>query len=413
MHTDESAVDKTFSIIQSKLQDNQYRKLALTLIWDCLDSMAWVHQLAKLISKIKKETDLQMCLVFNSWYKSNFDTSKFAGVPIVFTNYLLVKMYVNIEIEKLCGSNKEWNSCKTTALFQTGQPERYARTFLLFLFWKFGLLKKLTYSYWIRDEETESNCKDYIHNEEKKHWPEFLSEVNNPPSDTIFYTNLSEPNKSRNVGNGIPYNVQDFENALFGIISETDFDRPNSHVTISEKTWKHMINFLPFIIVGQPKTCSTLQSLGFKTFNEYLEIPNYDDPDLPNYLETKQGIHINEIISFKGKLMFYKDFKDEAWPSVKSIEEFNNLDYDIQRDINDAYSDPLHSFDYLRLRAILYNTEKWFESISKNQSEIKRDIEHNYDHLKKLYEKEKKMLELFFKQNLFDADIVNIVHLLH
>ena len=73
------------------------------------------------------------------------------------------------------------------------------------------------------------------------------------------------------------YNVKWFENSLFQVINETDFEntRPDYPWT-TEKTWISIVNYRPFIIMGDVGTVAKLESEGFDTFTDLMQVPNYD-----------------------------------------------------------------------------------------------------------------------------------------
>jgi hypothetical protein len=64
------------------------------------------------------------------------------------------------------------------------------------------------------------------------------------------------------------------QHSLVYIVSETVGQYP--HVYISEKTWKAMMSFMPFMILGAPGTISQLQQMGFLTFGDFWD-ESYDN----------------------------------------------------------------------------------------------------------------------------------------
>jgi hypothetical protein len=86
---------------------------------------------------------------------------------------------------------------------------------------------------------------------------------------------------------------------------------------VTEKTWLSIINRRPFIMAGDIGTLKKLKQMGFRTFEQYLKTPNYDE-----------------------------------------------------------LCDPEQ-----RLTAIVDNTQHWLEHIQKYQDLILHDIEHNFNRL--------------------------------
>jgi hypothetical protein len=77
---------------------------------------------------------------------------------------------------------------------------------------------------------------------------------------------------------GIPYAETMYSDVKFRIISETRFKSDkNNFPWVTEKTWLTIVNRCPFIMVGEPGTLDYLESMGFKTFKNYLKIHDYDN----------------------------------------------------------------------------------------------------------------------------------------
>lgn len=68
-------------------------------------------------------------------------------------------------------------------------------------------------------------------------------------------------------------NCKPYLNTYLSIITETDFTNPTGYV--SEKTWKPISFFHPFILVGNPKSLEFLKKFGFKTFHPFID-ESYD-----------------------------------------------------------------------------------------------------------------------------------------
>ncbi len=66
-----------------------------------------------------------------------------------------------------------------------------------------------------------------------------------------------------------------YTEAYWNIISETNY---GTHVDgfITEKTYKPIMNMQPFVTVSSPKSLKVLQTLGFKTFGDYID-ESYDN----------------------------------------------------------------------------------------------------------------------------------------
>jgi len=72
----------------------------------------------------------------------------------------------------------------------------------------------------------------------------------------------------------IPFVLSQF-NSYFEVVTETTYNNTGSGVLITEKTWKPILTFKPFIIVGNPGILRKLKEWGFKTFEPYID-ESYD-----------------------------------------------------------------------------------------------------------------------------------------
>lgn len=77
-----------------------------------------------------------------------------------------------------------------------------------------------------------------------------------------------------NIIQGYGFEVKDtYLNTYFSIVTETMFYEDSGY--ISEKTWKPIAQFHPFIIFGRPGVLAKLKELGFKTFDKWWD-ESYD-----------------------------------------------------------------------------------------------------------------------------------------
>ncbi len=73
---------------------------------------------------------------------------------------------------------------------------------------------------------------------------------------------------------GFPFDHTLYERTAFSVILESEYyskDIPG----ISEKSWRAIANKHPFIMVGGESNIPELKKMGFRTFEEYLVIPEY------------------------------------------------------------------------------------------------------------------------------------------
>lgn len=82
---------------------------------------------------------------------------------------------------------------------------------------------------------------------------------------------------------------KEYEETFFTIVGETNGE--SEYLFITEKTMKPIMNLHPFFVMGNPNTLKYLQSLGFKTFNEFWD-ESYDSES--NYKKRCEMI-ISEV----------------------------------------------------------------------------------------------------------------------
>jgi hypothetical protein len=78
---------------------------------------------------------------------------------------------------------------------------------------------------------------------------------------------------------GIPFDHNLFQRTRFRLIAETGMQHPKPWIT--EKTWITIANNHPFVMAGDSGTCQRLQQMGFRTFENYLELSGYDNISEP------------------------------------------------------------------------------------------------------------------------------------
>jgi hypothetical protein len=173
--------------------------------------------------------------------------------------------------------NKQVNFDKNLGLFLPGRIHRYNRLVLFKKLYELNLLNHIIWSCQYSYDELDQ-LKSF-----KEKWFSGYDEVKWKKFTSVLPKNLDIINfdKIGHFGCGFPYDVSLYQNTIFSIIAESDIlhytvseDGPT---TISEKTWKAIMNFHPFIISGNKGTLAKLEKWGYKTFREYTTFPNYND----------------------------------------------------------------------------------------------------------------------------------------
>jgi hypothetical protein len=295
----------------------------LGLVWEARPITQWIEQFSKIVNKLELTCpEKNIVLFINSWYSNeNLEQYQiFKKIRIVYIDFFLTMTYARIVLSKESTAVTNWDTKYNKFLFLTGKPNKEQRIRLLYKFYKHGLLDKANWSLFMLDsyrdsvaqllpELTNNQLTDFITTHEK-----------NPDS-----INIIQNNNTFHYG-GIPFNEQLYRECSFQVVSETG---AICHAWLTEKTWLAIINQRPFIIAGDTGSLTKLKRMGFKTFENYLKIQNYND--------------------------------------IKNNED--------------------------RLDAIVINTEHWLLTINDQQNEIANDVEYNYKRLIELAENNLKVLQ--------------------
>lgn len=215
---------------------------------------------------------------------------------ILYSNFLLLSSYTRSILEKNQEVNDHWNFVSPKGLWTPGKMDRPHRALLMKRLWEDGLLNSIEYSCYLSNP-------NYIH---ETFFSDYSSEkfdrFNRETSKHLDLTNIKSPSQI-DLFNGYPYDVNLYKNTSFSIITESDFcTRLGWTPKITEKTYRAIANNHPFIQVWYPKMLDKLKGYGFKTFEEYMLIVEYNDiPNLDERIEAslKNIIHFQTVLQDK------------------------------------------------------------------------------------------------------------------
>lgn len=291
-----------------------------------------------LTSSIKQRIPTaKLLIVANRYFESQFDFSSYPHVDdVLFIDYWMMVAHKKIMVDKICEHVESWDHASHKFLFLTGKPQKLHRIGLLNQIEKFGLIDRCNWSLFM-DANAKTQCRALLLDLTDEEYDRFIqSHVQTLDSISINYE------RGLHYG-GMPFDKKIYQDCLFQVISETNFD--NSVPWITEKTWLSMINHRPFIMASSTGTLARLKNMGFKTFDEYLPVPCYDNIDDPQQ----------------------------------------------------------------RIRAILTNTNFWLSNITDYKQSIIRDIEHNYSRFLQLADLNQNQIAMFAEQNQITDQIDKIV----
>ena len=124
-------------------------------------------------------------------------------------------------------------------------------------------------------------------------------------------------------------NHKPYLDTYFSIVTETAFLSPTGYV--SEKTWKPMAFFHPFILVGSPGSLKFMREYGFKTFSPFID-ESYDEVRNP---AKRFKLIENEIVRL-GK-MSKQEIHDWYWSMEDILVHNFNLFKEYGKNHSDIY----------------------------------------------------------------------------
>ena len=250
-----------------------------------------------IVSNIKKQfPSKKVVVIINSTIAtSDPDYHNVAVDDVILCHYFLLKDYRRIVINKESKQSVRWNNNSNKFLFFTGKPNRAHRIGTMYKLYKENYFDKMNWSFFMFDEMRDDaknqlrQCFDDVTDAE---FEEFVkASLNDPEHINEIYDNTLHYD-------GIPYNFENYDNALFSVVTETGynplFGPEYNAVWITEKTWKPMINHLPFITISSDTNFNVkLKEYGFSTF-DYLYNNEYDSN---RYMNHKVPMFFQQISS--------------------------------------------------------------------------------------------------------------------
>lgn len=324
--------NSTFPLISDIVNQISENTLYLFLFYgfEVTDDPNLANNINQALLAIKnKHPSIKIFLVLDVYFEYQ-QLDIISEVEVIYIDYWPYLVYSEICLKQKSAIVQEWNSQTGKFLFLTGKPNKPNRIRLLYKLTKENLVNDNQCIWSLMMLPDINDTKRFISELGDKQ-EEFISQYERNP-DNITLVAIGDIWMYR----GIPYDTKLFQNTSFRIISETFFRNDHKdNPKITEKTWISILNKVPFIMAGDCGTLSKLKSMGFKTFEEYLPIPNYDNID------------------------------------------------DVEQ----------------RLDAIVHNAKYWLENIADNEEEIRKDIDHNVDNLYKIAKNTWDKLEKIIEYN--------------
>ena len=150
---------------------------------------------------------------------------------------------------------------------------------------------------------------------------------------TIDFDNLQEI-----MGIGFE-NKEPYLDSYFSIVTETGFPEPTKFAT--EKVFRPMLHFHPFIVYGSQGTLKMLKELGFKTFSPFID-ESYDEEESSFKRMQKITSEVKRICSMSQDEMheWYYEMQDILIHNRELIKKYGERYHESQREVIDnAYEE--------------------------------------------------------------------------
>ena len=172
-----------------------------------------------------------------------------------------------------------WHPESKKALFLIGKPVKHQRIGLMNEFYRSNLLDYLDYTLHFPYSRENTNAIRELgidSLQDENYLREFLTDIQRPSNDIVL------ENQITNTGfeyTGFPTDLKYYKNTCLSIVSENSFyfypigERPTPYLT--EKLFRAIVNYHPFIVIGDSGITDYIKSLGYKTFDDFF-VPSND-----------------------------------------------------------------------------------------------------------------------------------------
>lgn len=275
------------------------------------------NELTPLINNFKKKyINAKIVVILNDWQQKCQDQITIPGADqIVIINYQSMRVYHRIfNISQGKYANK-WSPDPDKFLCLTGKPDRNNRIRLLYKLKQAKLLDHAVWSFFM-PKEAYNDARQLIPELSDCEFSSFVEETLSNPDKIWLHDTTNSLHYS-----GIPFDHNMYLNSKFQVVSETLFDTIRfESPCISEKTWLPILNHRPFIMVAEPGHLTELKRMGFRTFDQYLPISNYDEIE-----DSEQRLDA-VVINIKFWLKNIDQYADEILNDVNlNFQKFKEL----------------------------------------------------------------------------------------
>jgi hypothetical protein len=333
------------TIVES-IEHEQNVMLFMNLTWEpkIIGYAEWLTDLSACIAEVRRlRPNWIIHGLVNSWWRPYDALVRNVGFDdVLYVDFLLYRTWRQVCEFKNSAPAYRWNADADKFLFLTGHPGKMQRIRLLHKYVKAGLIDHCEWSLHIPpdDDIAMSIIHSYVPELTYAELEEFLNQYRCNPDSIKMYIDPA----GGFYYSGIPYNVKLFTKTAFSIVSETFFDDIDN-AFITEKTWKAILNYHPFIMAGNTNSLVKLRNMGFVTYERFLSCQDYD-----------------------------------------------------------LLSDPEQ-----RLDAIVENTDYWLKNIKQYRSKIERIVLHNKAQMKILYQQNLNSIQNFINHHSLELDVDQLI----
>jgi hypothetical protein len=224
--------------------------------WEGFDLRQWLPNYFQFISGLKKYKPKSRIFVLLNSHFQPVQEEFFSELvdDYLLLDYFLYRTYRELTKFKTSKISQCWNNKNDKFLCLGGRFKPLRLEFFKTLATQ-NLLDHALYSFHLGPIDAEI-------------WPNVDWEFGKTLSQKASVTDYS--------GNGVYYN-DIFDNCLFQLIVESSALTNSDIPWITEKTWISILNKNPFIVYGDVTLLSELKKMGLKTFEDYLEFPDYNN----------------------------------------------------------------------------------------------------------------------------------------
>ena len=261
-------LDEEISAISSEFINTKI----LIGVWNEYNVDEFVPVFQKIIDYKFKEITAIFGIGLKDRYIASFPQHLLANINTIFidTYPIIAKIACNNTIV-----NTSWDSTINKGFFLTGQLARYNRIVLLEKLYNFDLLQNIEFTFPYGEKQKDSIIEFYNNTVKQipRGFEEFFDYCKNSAANGDFGIMYDAEKYLPNLPvYKIPYLL--YKNTNYSIVSETFF---GPQAIISEKSYHAILNRHPFILTGPSGVVRLMKDRGYKTFENYLPYPHYDD----------------------------------------------------------------------------------------------------------------------------------------